>query len=152
MLSITSTSRLHLLLAVFNYVTGSSSEWGWKRGVLGWRRCSGLWRRVDSQEHINVSVKKHTTYCPEDGNSTFLRNAVIWRVYSASRPRRTSSSWPPWEPHISYEVLGTAVSCSETSKSGFWGLLYLTIELIHKQLELQVSTRRPSIQARNTGQ
>jgi hypothetical protein len=45
--------------------------------------CSGFWRRVDST--VDAS--------PEDGDRMFLRNVGVYRrVYSAPKPRTTSSS------------------------------------------------------------
>jgi hypothetical protein len=48
------------------------------------------------------------TYC------LYLRNVGIYlRVWTASRPRRTtSSSSPPWEPQISLTVFPTEFSCT----------------------------------------
>jgi hypothetical protein len=63
---------------------------------------------MDSQVDTNVSekhivsifraedLKKETVFNPEDGDSMFIRDVCIYpRVYTASHPRRTSSTSPP---------------------------------------------------------
>jgi hypothetical protein len=45
----------------------------------------------------------HLQFRPEDGDNMILRNFGIYRrVYTAPKPRRTSSS-PPWKPQISQD-------------------------------------------------
>jgi hypothetical protein len=43
----------------------------------------------------------HRHFSPEDGGSMFLQNVGIYlRVYTASQPRRTSSSSAPLDPQV----------------------------------------------------
>jgi hypothetical protein len=60
----------------------------------GWRCCSGLWRRVNSQVDTKVSEKHAVSnFSSEDGDSMFLRNVGICiRIYTASQPRRATLS------------------------------------------------------------
>jgi hypothetical protein len=55
-----------------------------------------VWRRVDLSVDASVS-EKHTAaiFNPEDGDNMFLRNVGMnLSVYTAPKPRRTSSSSP----------------------------------------------------------
>jgi hypothetical protein len=60
--------------------------------------CEGI--GIDSRKRLNINdLKIHLNVCPlrpEDGEIMFLRNVGIYRqVYTAPKPRRTSSSSPP---------------------------------------------------------
>jgi hypothetical protein len=79
-------------------------------------RCcsSGFKRRVDAQVDTNVS-EKHTV------STDFLRNVGIYLpVYTASRPRRTTSSpSPPWEHQISQSL-----PCSQGADQNVKSILF----------------------------
>jgi hypothetical protein len=90
--------------------------------LLWW--CPGFWRSVDSlvdadvsekiwptyslillflQPYINPSTSQPRNFSSEDGESMFLQNVGIYlRVSTATKPRASSSSSPPWEPQIAH--------------------------------------------------
>jgi hypothetical protein len=72
------------------FVSKTTSGGAWL--VQKWRNCSKVWRRVDSQVDTGISEKQAVTN---------FNNDIYVRIYTASKPRTTTSSFSsPWEPEI----------------------------------------------------